>query len=384
MHKSKRLRIACVVGTRPEVIKMAPVIFKLRQCSWAEVYLINTAQHRHLLDDLFILFNLIPDFDLDSMVVNQSLGELTGTLSLKLDALVRKEHFDAMLAVGDTTTVFVASLIAFYHQIPFGHIEAGLRTYNTNEPFPEEMNRVLTAPLSTWHFAPTAAEQENLQRENISASKIIVIGNPVIDALYWVLEHKSPPSLLPELNNIIIVTAHRRENIGTNMRAICQAIIELSQHFDLVNFVLPVHPNPNVQKDILSLLGDRPRIHLLSPLRYDEFAHLMRRSLLIMTDSGGIQEEAPALSKPVVVLRNTTERPAVIAAGVGVLAGTDTKNIVAVVSQLLSNDALYAKMAHGGSPYGDGYAAQRIVDCLYRNLMADSHEVGSIRTKSAV
>ena len=242
---------------------MAPIIFKLQQCPWAKVIIVNTAQHRNLLDGMFTLFKITPDVDLDSMTANQTLGTLTGNLCIKLEALVKQHHFDALLAIGDTTTVFVTSLIAFYHQIPFGHVEAGLRTYSITEPFPEEVNRVLTAPLSHWHFAPTKIEKENLMRENIPSSHIIITGNPVIDTLHWVLENTPDPGVLKELDNIVIVTAHRRENFGKNMRNICHAIIELSEKLEHINFVFPVHPNPNVQNDILFLLNGRPKIHSL-------------------------------------------------------------------------------------------------------------------------
>lgn len=369
MSEPQQFVIGCVIGTRPEVIKMAPIIFKLQACSWAKVCVINTAQHRHLLDDMLTLFSINPDVDLNSMMANQSLGDLTGNLCIKMEALIKQNHFDVLLAVGDTTTVFITGLIAFYHRIPFGHIEAGLRTYNVKEPFPEEINRVLAAPLATWHFAPTLTEKENLLRENIAENKIVVTGNPVIDALYWVLDNKANQGKYAHLQNTVVVTTHRRENFGNNMRNICLAILELRQRFLDINFLLPVHPNPNVQKEIYSMLQDQPGIYLLPPLRYDEFAHLMAQSLLVITDSGGIQEEAPALHKPVVVLRNTTERPEIIKVGVGVLAGTEQENIVQIVTQLLSDKERYNRMAQSPSPYGDGHAAQRIIDCLYTELL---------------
>ena len=369
MNNAKRFVIGCIIGTRPEVIKMAPIIFKLKSSDWAKVFVINTAQHRGLLDDMLGLFDLTPDADLDSMTRDQSLGELTGDLSKKLDALVKNNRFDVLLAAGDTTTVFVSSLIAFYHHIPFGHVEAGLRTYNSREPFPEEINRILTAPLTTWHFAPTVLEKNNLIRENIDPSIIIVTGNPVIDALYWVLKNKPDPNSFPQWSNIVIVTAHRRENFGEHIKNICQAVIELSNQFNHINFVFPVHPNPHVQNDIFLLLNEKPGIHLLPPLRYDEFVHLMNRALLILTDSGGIQEEAPALNKPVVVLRNITERPAIITEGVGVLVGTEKKKIIRTVSELLTDKNLYSKMARGVSPYGDGKTADRIISFLKQKLI---------------
>lgn len=369
MAETKRFLIACVIGTRPEVIKMAPVIFALQSCPWAEIFLINTAQHRNLLDDMLGIFNLTPDVDLDIMTVDQSLGQLTANLCKKLDYLISEYQFDVILAVGDTTTVFASSLISFYHNIPFGHIEAGLRTHDKHQPFPEEINRVLTAPLATWHFVPTVQERDNLLQENIAPDKVIVTGNTVIDALYWTLKNKPDNSPLESLSNIIIVTTHRRENFGEHLKNICLAIIELSRRFDQVNFVFPVHPNPHVRTEVESLLGNRPRIHLLPPVKYDEFTHLMSRSILLLTDSGGIQEEAPALNKPVVVLRSVTERPAIIAAGVGVLAGTETEHIVAVVSEILTDKAVYSGMARGVSPYGDGCAAGRVVDFLKKKLI---------------
>ena len=369
MSMQRRYTIGCIIGTRPEVIKMAPIIFQLQTCPWADVFLINTAQHRDMLDNMFEVFNLYPDADLDSMTCNQSLGELTSTLCKKLDTLVKQHHFDVLLAAGDTTTVFVSSLVAFYNHIPFGHIEAGLRTYNTEEPFPEEINRVLTAPLATWHFAPTTMERENLIRENIPSSRIIVSGNPVIDALFWVLNNRPPPHCHSKnLSNVIVVTAHRRENFGENLQNICAAITALTCKFEHINFVFPVHPNPQVQHNIESLLLNTPRAHLLPPLRYDEFAHLLQQSLFVLTDSGGIQEEAPALSKPVLVLRNITERPAIITEGVGLLVGTEKNNIINAVSQLLTDKKIYADMARGVSPYGDGQAAKRIVNYLKDNL----------------
>lgn len=369
MSHSKPFVIGCIIGTRPEVIKMAPIIFKLKASSWAKVFVINTAQHRSLLDDMLSLFDITPDADLDSMTANQSLGELTGNLCKKLDALIKDHPFDALLAAGDTTTVLVASLIAFYHHIPFGHIEAGLRTYHPREPFPEEINRILTAPLATWHFTPTELEKNNLIRENIDPSKIIITGNPVIDALYWVLKQKPDTDLFQQWSNIVIVTTHRRENFGEHIKVICQAIIELSHQFSHVNFVFPVHPNPQVQKDIFLLLNNKKGIHLLAPLQYDQFIHLMNKSLLILTDSGGIQEEAPALNKPVVILRNITERPAVITEGLGVLVGTNKERIVSTVSELLTNKKAYANMARKVSPYGDGEAASRIIDFLKQALV---------------
>ncbi|AHE66878.1 UDP-N-acetylglucosamine 2-epimerase [Legionella oakridgensis ATCC 33761 = DSM 21215] len=255
MQAFKSFTIGCVLGTRPEVIKMAPVIFQLQRCAWAKVVVINTGQHKDMLEDMLEVFNVSPDVNLNVMISNQSLGKLTANLCEKLDDLMKNTHFDALLAVGDTTTVFTTSLIAFYHRIPFGHIEAGLRTFNSQEPFPEEMNRTLTAPLATWHFAPTILEKENLLREQIPASKIVVTGNPVIDALFWVLKNRPDQNAYArDLTNIIVVTAHRRENFGKNLQNICSAMIELVARFEHIHFILPVHPNPSVQQKIEALL----------------------------------------------------------------------------------------------------------------------------------
>ncbi len=368
MEETRRYTVGCVIGTRPETIKMAPVFFQLQTCSWANVVLINTAQHREMLDEMLEVFGLVPDHDLNIMTSQQSLGELTGLLCNRLDKLVKEHHFDILLAVGDTTTVFTSSLIAFYNKIPFGHIEAGLRTLNIDEPFPEEMNRTLTSPLATWHFVPTSLEKENLLRENINASKITITGNPVIDALYWILQ-KDPQKRNQTLSNTIVVTAHRRENIGKNLTNICSAIISLSQQFTHIQFVFPIHPNPQIQHHIQSMLFNHPRIHLLPPLKYDEFAHLLHDCFFVLTDSGGIQEEAPALGKPVLVLRNMTERPAIITEGLGLLVGTEKENIIYATSELITNKKMYSDMAKGLSPYGDGQAAIRIIEKLQNHLV---------------
>lgn len=371
MLMNSKYTIGCIVGTRPEVIKMAPVVFQLRQCPWANVLLINTAQHRKLLDDMFKVFDLTPDVDLNCMTFDQSLGELTGQLCQKLDILFKKHPIDALLAAGDTTTVFVSALAAFYNKIPFGHIEAGMRSFNQAEPFPEEINRILTAPLATWHFAPTSTEKAHLLKENIAPSNIIITGNPVIDALYWVLDNK-PSNVLSHLSNIILVTTHRRENFGANLKNICQALITLTHRFPHLHFVIPVHPNPNVQKDIASMLANIPGIHLTAPMQYDEFAHLMQRSLFVLTDSGGIQEEAAALGKPILILRDITERGAIISQELGLLIGTKVDAIVDSVSKLVTDASFFKTLAKGISPYGDGKAALRIVASLEQQLMSHS------------
>ena len=371
MAHTKIIHIACVMGTRPEVIKIAPVIFKLQACAWAKVTIINTAQHRQLLDDMLGIFKLTPDFDLNTMKENQSLGELTANLCANMEKLLDTHPFDAVLGVGDTTSIMAAALIAFYHKIPFGHIEAGLRSEDRYQPFPEEINRVLAAQLASWHFTPTQTEKDNLLKENINEKTIYVTGNTVIDALYWTLSHTQPQTRFSAIKRYILVTAHRRENVGENLEHICQAIITLSERFSDVDFIFPVHPNPKVKKTVTTLLDKKARIHLTQPLQYDEFAHLMKDCLLILTDSGGIQEEAPALHKPVIVMRAVTERTAIIDAGVGILAGTKAANIVDAVSALLTDSSLYARMSQGPSPYGDGQAAERIVDILRNVLTKD-------------
>jgi UDP-N-acetylglucosamine 2-epimerase (non-hydrolysing) len=380
IHKDKRIVIACIIGTRPEVIKMAPVILALQTCGWAEIVLINTAQHRQLTDEMLAIFDLKPDIDLNTMTPNQSLGCLSGKLCFELEALIHNNQFDLILGVGDTTTVFITALIAFYNRIPFAHIEAGLRSHQIDEPFPEEVNRVLTAPLATWHFVPTLAEKENLLKENINPDKILITGNTVIDALYWVIHHKPEPGFMSSLSEFIIVTTHRRENFGEHLESICEAIIQLTKRFKLLHFVIPVHPNPNVREKIERILKNNAQIHLVPPLKYTEFVQLMNRAILIMTDSGGIQEEAPALRKPLVILRKITERTAILEEDLGILSGTSTVDIVSAVTKLLTNKPLFARMSRGVSPYGDGNAANRIVEFIAQQFQAS----GSTNKNSAL
>lgn len=360
--------IGCIVGTRPELIKMAPIIFKLQASTWAKPYLINTAQHRELLDELMELFGLKADIDLNVMTNNQTLSDLSSTLIAKLDKVFAKKRLDAILAAGDTTTAFISALVAFYRNIPFGHIEAGMRTHQSRNPFPEEMNRVLIAPLTTWHFAPTIQEKKNLLQENINQNMIFITGNPGIDSLYWVLANTSDNLRFESMSNMVLITIHRRESFGPPLETICDIILKLSQQFKSLIFVWPVHPNPNVQQVLQAKLANKPGIYLTHPLRYDEFAHALKRCLFVITDSGGIQEEAPALNKPVLILRNTTERTALVSEGLGLLVGTHQQNICHHVKQLLENKDTYDHMSRGPSPYGDGNAAQRIVEQLKHEL----------------
>ncbi len=280
MKARQKIHIACIVGTRPEIIKMAPVVFKLQKSTWAKPFLINTAQHRGLLDGMLETFKLKPDFDFNLMRKNQSLAKLDSHLCVKLDDFLNTHKFHAILAVGDTTTVLFSALIAFYHKIPFGHIEAGLRTFDKYQPFPEEINRVLEAPLATWHFAPTKDEQKNLIHENIHKDAIFITGNTVIDALYWILKNKKEKGSATSFSSrpYIVVTTHRRENHGKILINICKAILTLSHRFTEVDFVCPVHPNPNVQQVIEKHLGHQPNIHLISPLTRHRYEKLYRAS----------------------------------------------------------------------------------------------------------
>lgn len=364
------LHIACIIGTRPEVIKMAPVIQQLKQQPHVKVTIVATTQHRKLQDEMLTLFNIKPDIDLNIMKVNQHLAGLTALLTERLDGLAKSQSFDAWMVQGDTTTAMVASLIAFYHHIPFAHVEAGLRSFDMQQPFPEELNRKLIGQMATWHFAPTATEKAYLLAEGIPAERITVTGNPVIDALYQrlkVLNCDKEKSYQDK--KMLLVTAHRRENHGKAIQNICEALDQLTQQFSNLAIIYPVHPNPHIHDVVYKLLQHNSHITLLPPLDYDTFICYLQQADIILTDSGGVQEEAPALGKPVLILRDKTERPAIIEVGVGKLIGTDPKAIVEAVSQLLTNEMLYQQMVSGGSPYGDGYAAERIVAVIYHDLM---------------
>jgi len=360
--------LLCVVGTRPEAVKMAPVILALHQQTWARVRVLATAQHRHLLDQVLQAFAITPDIDLDLMQPNQDLPTLTARMLTALDQVLADERPAAVIAQGDTTTVMVAALASFYRGIPFGHVEAGLRTGDMRNPFPEEMNRVLAGRLAHWHFAPTQSASENLLREGIEPGRVHVTGNTVIDALQSVAKITPPRQLLNPAGRLILVTAHRRESFGQPLIQICQAILKLAEDNHDVEFLYPVHPNPNVRETVHALLGAHPRIHLCEPLDYLPFVAAMKSAYLILTDSGGVQEEAPALSKPVLVLREETERPEAVQAGVVALVGTRTENIVQSTQRLLDDKQAYQAMARGVSPYGDGLAAGRIVDILHHHF----------------
>ena len=370
-----RRKILCVIGTRPEAIKMAPVVAALRaHPSRFAVTVLATAQHREMLDQVLRNFAIRPDIDLDMMTAGQSLPELTARLLPALDRVLAERAPDFVLAQGDTTTVLVAALAAFYRQIPFGHVEAGLRTHDRMSPFPEEINRTLVGRLATRHFAPTESAATNLRREGVATDAILVTGNTVIDALFHTVAQLaiSPPelpfSIEPE-RRMVLVTAHRRENFGAPFERILGALATLAHSHPDIELVYPVHPNPNVREPAHRILAGRDRIHLVEPLDYAGFVAAMQQSHLIISDSGGVQEEAPALAKPVLVLRDVTERPEAVAAGVVRVVGTDTETILREAGRLLSDPAAYAAMATGVSPYGDGKAAQRIADSLARDLL---------------
>lgn len=363
-------KIICVVGTRPEAIKMAPVIQRLSKETWADVKVLATAQHRELLDQVLQLFEIVPDRDLNVMQPNQTLSTLTSRLMSELDIVFNEERPDAVLAQGDTTTVMSVALCCFYHRIPFGHVEAGLRTGDIWNPYPEEMNRVVASRLAKWHFAPTESSRNNLLREGISDKDVYVTGNTVIDALLDIVKR---PTLithgLDEKKRLILVTSHRRENFGAPFKEICRAITHLVEKNLDVEVLYPVHPNPNVKEMAYQLLGNHPRIHLTEPLEYAPFVTAMQRAFLILSDSGGVQEEAPALAKPVLVLRSETERPEAVEQGVVKLVGTNFDTIVNEAQRLLDDPAYYKQLARGVSPYGDGFASERIIKVLKQALI---------------
>jgi len=358
-------KVICIVGTRPEAIKMAPVIRALAAEPRFDVRVLATAQHRQMLDQVLRVFGIEPDIDLDIMRPNQGLATLTARLLLELDGVLLAEKPDVVLAQGDTTTVMTAALACFYHRIPFGHVEAGLRTGDLSNPFPEEMNRVVAGRLARWHFAPTESARQNLLREGVSDSQVWVTGNTVIDALVSVADMRPDTGLpIDDSKRLVLVTSHRRENFGAPFESICRAVREIADRNEDVQVLYPVHPNPNVQTVAHRTLGDHPRIVLCPPLDYLPFVGAMQRAYLILSDSGGVQEEAPALGKPVLVLRQETERPEAVEAGVVRLVGHDFDRIVGEAQRLLDDPAAYAAMARGVSPYGDGHAAGRIVGVL--------------------
>jgi UDP-N-acetylglucosamine 2-epimerase len=362
--------VLSVFGTRPEAIKMAPVLKALAVEPGIRSMVCVTAQHRQMLDQVLSLFGIVPDHDLDLMREGQTLTEITTGALTRLSPYFDEVKPDLLLVQGDTTTTMAASLAAFYRKIPVGHVEAGLRTHDNLYPYPEEVNRRITSVIASRHFAPTPRARENLLREGISEGSIVVTGNTVIDALLDVVAMQPPrvPALPLRGKRIVLVTAHRRENFGTPMEEIFAALCDLAQRYPDVDVVYPVHPNPHVDGPARHALSGKAGIHLIPPLEYKAFCDLMAASYLILTDSGGIQEEAPSLHKPVLVLRDETERPEAIEAGVVKLVGPHREKIVAEAARLLDDPAAYAAMAGGGNPYGDGKAASRIVAILRRAL----------------
>jgi UDP-N-acetylglucosamine 2-epimerase (non-hydrolysing) len=364
------MKVMTIFGTRPEAIKMAPLVQALEAAPEIESVLCVTAQHREMLDQVLELFELTPKYDLDIMKPNQSISQITKNVLLGIEKVLIEEKPDIVLVHGDTTTTFAAALAAFYQQIKIGHIEAGLRTYDKYSPYPEEMNRVMTGHLADIHFAPTERNRQNLIDERISADKIHVTGNTVIDALLTVagkpyaFTDKTLAKIDFEKRRVITVTCHRRENLGENMEHIFAAIRDIAAEFEDVEVIYPVHMNPKVREVADSVLGRAERIHLIRPLQYQPFVNLMARSYLIITDSGGMQEEAPALGKPVLVVRRETERPEAIEAGTARLAGVEHDTIYSMTKELLEDPDAYHKMAHAVNPYGDGKACARIVQIL--------------------
>jgi UDP-N-acetylglucosamine 2-epimerase (non-hydrolysing) len=377
------MKVATIFGTRPEAIKMAPIVHVLRRRAeaggdvWPLVYV--SAQHREMLDQVLTLFAIRPDADLDVMRPDQRLADLTARMLTALNDLLQRDQPDLVLVHGDTTTALAGTLAAYYQQIPVGHVEAGLRTGNRYSPFPEEMNRRLVDALATYHFAPTARAAANLRREGIAPEGILETGNTVVDALLLTLRRMGDsgarrlidhhPGLGPALRGqrrIVLATSHRRENLGPGLTGICQALADLARRFPDVDVVYPVHPNPRVRRTAEEFLAGKERVHLLEPLGYDLFCYLMSVSHLILTDSGGVQEEAPTLDKPVLVLRDTSERPEAVEAGSTRVVGTRREAIVEAASLLLSDAREYRRMAAVQNPYGDGRAAERIVDFVTR------------------
>ena len=369
------MKVIVIAGTRPEAIKVAPVVREFKKHPEVETLLCNSGQHREMINQTFADFNLVPDISLDVMEPGQSLASLSSKLFVAVDKVLERENPDWVVVQGDTTTVMVSALCAFYRKIRIAHVEAGLRSYEKYAPFPEEVNRQMVTRIADLHFAPTRAAYANLIKEGVSSDVCYVTGNTVIDSLIWVVDFlKDKPEYLDEkvreaVNNgrrIVLVTGHRRENFGDGFEEICSAIRQLADKYEDCLFVYPVHLNPNVQRPVRKYLVDHERILLLSPLSYLHFQALLNVSYLVLTDSGGIQEEAPALNKPVLVMRDVTERPEGVKAGCARLVGAHTDLIVKGVSELLENQNLYDEMASAKNPYGHGHASARIVDAILR------------------
>ena len=376
---AKKIKVMTVFGTRPEAIKMAPVVLELAKHPDKIVPVVTvTAQHRDMLDQVLNLFQIKPDHDLDIMAAGQTLFDITSRAMMGLDKVLQEEKPDIVLVHGDTTTTFAGALASYYHQVSVGHVEAGLRTHNKYSPFPEEMNRKLTGSIADLHFAPTDTSEQNLLAESVDSERIFVTGNTVIDALHKTVDDdfQFEDEVLQGIDfknkRIVLLTTHRRENLGEPMRHVYRAMRRLVDEFEDVEIVFPVHKNPKVREVVQEELGGLSKVHLIDPLDYEPFANLMHRSHLILTDSGGVQEEAPALGKPVLVLRDTTERPEAVAAGTVKLIGTDEKVVYDEAKLLLTDGEEYSRMSEACNPYGDGKASQRIIQAiLYHYGLAD-------------
>lgn len=366
----KKIKVMTVFGTRPEAIKMCPLVLELKKYENIIPVVCVTAQHREMLDQVLDTFGITTDYDLDIMKSRQTLAGITTRVLEGMEDVLKKEMPDIVLVHGDTSTSFVAALAAFYQQIPVGHVEAGLRTYDIYSPFPEEMNRQLTGRIAQMHFSPTIRNFENLVKENVDADKIYITGNTVIDALKttvkenYEFENETLRKIDFENKRVIVVTAHRRENLGKPLEDICTAIADIVDEYEDVEVVYPVHLNPAVREVAWGILGDKDRVHLIDPLDVMELHNAISRSFMVMTDSGGIQEEAPALAKPVLVLRRETERPEAVAAGTVKIAGIDKNVIKTLAKELLDNPDAYNKMAQATNPYGDSEASRRICEAI--------------------
>ena len=365
-----KLKVMSIFGTRPEAIKMAPLVKKLQETEEIDSVLCVTAQHRQMLDMVLDLFELKADYDLDIMEHGQSISDITVKVLKGMENILQEVKPDIVLVHGDTSTTFVGALAAFYQQIPVGHVEAGLRSGNIYSPYPEEMNRKLTTNLASLYFAPTTGNYDNLIKENITSEKIFITGNTVIDALLQVVkeEYVFDNPLLNGIDyrnkKVIVMTCHRRENWGEPMENIFKAVVDIKERHKDVEIIFPVHLNPKIRELAKDIMGNMEGVHLIEPLDYEPFVNLLNKAHLILTDSGGIQEEAPALGKPILVLREETERPEAVGAGTVKIVGVDRDKIIKEVEELLSNPKSYSQMANATNPYGDGRACERIVDAL--------------------
>ncbi|HJC25619.1 MAG TPA: UDP-N-acetylglucosamine 2-epimerase (non-hydrolyzing) [Candidatus Eisenbergiella merdavium] len=362
----KKIKVLSIFGTRPEAIKMCPLIKKLEQCDEIENLVCVTGQHRQMLDQVLDIFSIRPDYDLNLMKDRQTLTTITTSVLSALETLLKQASPDLVLVHGDTTTSSAAALAAFYQQIPVGHVEAGLRTYDIYSPFPEEMNRKIISQIAELFFAPTVKNRQNLERENIRKN-VFVTGNTVIDAFQYTIKenyrykNEALRLLTFEKKRYILMTAHRRENLGIPLANICRSVLRLVQDHSDVEVIYPVHLNPAVRETVFQIMGDEPRIHLIDPIDVEDMHNIMSKSYLVMTDSGGLQEEGPHFGIPVVVLRTETERPEAVEAGTVVVSGTEENAIYNTVSELLNDQERYSEMAHAVNPYGDGHASERIV-----------------------